>query len=371
MVDLINQKLYTMSSPLKHGGDMAKPRLHWREGWAYAIWQEGKRTRWKALKTRDKHDATEKLAKFKKELTAGKVKPISDGIRETWGAFVKEFTLYIATRTELSTQKLYAVALQKASDCWGEGMLLPHITVRHLDKFMTDMSKAGLAKPTINKNYRHVKHAVKQAIKWGYLKPLIEFPSQVKEKKIKRAFIVNDIQRLFKILDDHKDQELADIVRLAGYTGMRNGELVRLDVSDIDNPYKESLRITAVQKNATESYIPISKSARVVLDRAMQRAKECGRTKIFRFKDRTYVGQLFKALMRSVGMDTHRFHDLRHTFCSFSTMSGNDVRTTQLLARHASIQTTLGYTDLTTDFLEAASNKLSFEEPQQKIRRVK
>ena len=120
---------------------------------------------------------------FQRDLIAGKITPISRGIRKTFFPFVDEFLEYIETTTEKSTYILYDVALKKAKDSWRD-IPLSHITTRHIDSLIANMVRFELKTPTVNKNYRHVKAALNKAYEWEYLKHPIRFSKPLKEKEI-------------------------------------------------------------------------------------------------------------------------------------------------------------------------------------------
>lgn len=57
----------------------------------------------------------------------------------------------------------------------------------------------------------------------------------------------------------------------------------------------------------------------------------------------------FKAAVRSIGADTVRFHDLRHSFATFSLENGDDVKTVQEALGHATVSFTLNVYGHVTD----------------------
>ncbi|MDY6974266.1 MAG: site-specific integrase, partial [Thermodesulfobacteriota bacterium] len=252
---------------------------------------------------------------------------------------------------EASTHNLYTVALNKAVDAWGD-IPLKHITVRHIDNLMADMARSGLSIATVNKNYRHVKAALTKGYEWYDLKPL-RFPKQLPETKQVRYLTKNQLHTLIKAIDD---PEFADFCWFAAYTGLRSGEILRLQWSDIDNPETGLMRISVRQKNKTESYLPINANTKAILKQCRQR----GWKKPFRFTSRTSVSQMFKKAARKAGLGWYRFHDLRHTYGSHLAMAGENEAAIQKLMRHKSIVSTLIYTNLSNEYLKEASEKVNY-----------
>jgi integrase len=322
-----------------------------KNGSYYAQWQEGGKSRRHSLKTKEEKTAKARFNNFLRQLIAGKVKPIADGVILSWSEYVKEFLEHVESTTRGSTYTLYDVALRKATDAWGN-IPIPHITMRHLDKLTDDMKRAGLSIPTINKNLRHVKAALKKAYEWEYLKSPVRFPRMIKEDERLRFLSVDQLRSLMGKIGD---LEFADFCLLSCYTALRSGELLRLQWPDVDNP-QGFLRISSEQKNKTESRIPINAPARAILDHC----KDRDGAKVFRFTCRTWISQKFKHYARIAGFPENRFHDLRHTFGAQLTMSGGDLRSIQALMRHKSITSTMIYAKVSPEHLKQVSDKLNF-----------
>ncbi len=317
----------------------------------YAVWPENGNTRQKSLKTKDETQAKRRLQLLKNDLRAGKVKPIRKGISKKLDPFIDEFLEYIEVRSSSGTFECYETALKKAKESWGN-IILTDLTPRHIDRLTTDMVKAGLAIPTVNKNYRHVKAALKKFFEWYKMPEPFKWPSRLQEEEKLRYFTSKDLVKIIAKIDD---LEFVDLCLLAAYEGLRNSELVRLRFEDIDNP-EGYLRITSEQKNKTEARIPINKGGRAVLDRCIER----GGDKVFRFEARQTISKKFKKAARAAGYPQGRFHDLRHTFGAHLALEGEREATIQKLMRHKSMASTQIYTKLAPDHLREASEKVNY-----------
>ncbi|MCP3925494.1 MAG: hypothetical protein GY714_23225 [Desulfobacterales bacterium] len=176
---------------IRHNITMAKLWLHPKNKTYYAVWQEGQKRRRKVLKypgtnnsikEKDSKIAKKAFNHFQREMMAGKVLPISEGIKLSFYKYADEFLEHVKANLEDSTFVLYNNALKKAKKCWGD-IPLNHISVRHIDKLVVSMLHDNLKTPTINKNFRHVKAALNKAYEWEYIKKPIRFPKQIKEKE--------------------------------------------------------------------------------------------------------------------------------------------------------------------------------------------
>ena len=66
----------------------------------------------------------------------------------------------------------------------------------------------------------------------------------------------------------------------------------------------------------------------------------------------------FKTALKNADIEDFRFHDLRHTFASWSVMKGVDLYTVQKLLGHTSITTTQRYAHLAPGYLEREIGKI-------------
>jgi integrase len=317
----------------------------------YAVWMEKDRQRKKSLKTADKVKAKRRLKDFRRDLIAGKIKPISSGIRQTLYEFTEEFLNHISATKAISTYQLYDTALEKAKSAWGD-IPLTQITTRHIDRLMTDMTRAGLSPPSVNKNRRHLKAALAKAYEWQYLKIPVRFPKPLGEEEKLRYLTNRQLKSIIQKLDD---EEFADCCLFSAYTGLRSGEIIRLQWKDLDSP-EGFLRVSPKQKNKRESWIPINSNARAILERCRRRDN----IKPFRFRTRQTLSKKFKAAARESGLGSYRFHDLRHTYGSHLAMMGENEAVIQQLMRHKSMASTFIYTRLSPRHLKDASEKVNY-----------
>ena len=299
-----------------------------------------------SLKTKDPEKAEKKFNNWKRDRKGIKKRSaLAVNLKE----FADEFLDYVEVNYPSSTYTLYDQAIKKAKASWGNPRM-EDIGPRHIDSLITDMKRSKLSPATINKNLRHIKSALHKAMDWGYAKPF-RFPKQVREEKQQRYIPEKDLQKLFKAI---KDPEFYDLCSFAVYSGLRSGELVRLSWDDVDNP-EGYLRITSEQKNRVEARIPINEYMREVLNR------RTGKGKVFRFSTINWVSQKFKGYLVDAGLSQYRFHDLRHSFGSYLAMLGYSPKTIKELMRHKSIQSTMGYLDLSPEHLKEASNGLRID----------
>jgi integrase len=165
------------------------------------------------------------------------------------------------------------------------------------------------------------------------------------------------IGRLTKALDEDEDQMCANLFRLALFTGMRRGELLRLawDAVDFDRGF---IRLVN-PKGGTDQTIPLNQAARAVLENHL-RFDDCAWVFPGRRPDRhaTEFRKSIDRIRKAAGLPEgfRPLHGLRHVYASMLASSGAvDMFTLQKLLTHKSPMMTQRYAHLRDDTLRRAS----------------
>ncbi|MDY6987651.1 MAG: site-specific tyrosine recombinase/integron integrase [Thermodesulfobacteriota bacterium] len=173
------------------------------------------------------------------------------------------------------------------------------------------------------------------------------------------------VDETFRLLDGLKgDSVLAlrnrAILEVLYSTGLRVGELVAMDVKDVDF---EGGLVRVVGKGNKERLTPVGKNAlrcvQVYLEKRRLREKIGDRDAEPLFLNRLggrlsarSVGRLLDKVIRQLGLARPITpHGLRHTFATHMLDAGADLRTVQELLGHASLTTTQRYTHVSIDRL--------------------
>lgn len=138
-------------------------------------------------------------------------------------------------------------------------------------------------------------------------------------------------------------------IRIAFYSGMRMGEIVRAE--RVDGMFQ-----LADTKNDDPRHIPIhpkiATAAKVQL------------------RDRFWMSKRFKEAAIAVGLGDLRFHDLRHSAASAMINAEVDLYTVGAVLGHKSAQSTQRYSHLATKALKTAVGKIGKKVPTTKKMRV-
>ncbi len=275
----------------------------------------------------------------------------------------------------------------------GEGKTLGHvmaalgdrpatkITTREIDELLATISATGASAATVNKYRSAVSAVFSHGCKPSTFAlpanpvvgadkrrepaqaPLVFYaPEEV--EAIARALAdgrhrdpafpaVNDGERVARQAEDQQD---AEMVRVAAYAGLRQGELLALRWRDVDFA-GSALTIARAMSAGVESSTKSGRVRRVPLaDQAAAALDQMSRREHFTSPDdlvfcNVFGGPLdgsalrrrFKRAQVAVGARPLRFHDLRHTFGSLLAARGVDVVTIQKAMGHSALSTTSRY----------------------------
>lgn len=169
----------------------------------------------------------------------------------------------------------------------------------------------------------------------------------------------DQLDALNKALNDSDDIQIANMMRLALYSGLRRGEMFRLQWQDV-NFEKDFIRLRD-PKGGQDQNIPLNDLSRPLLEghprtkgspfvfpgRAGKQRKECKRA-ANRIKRAAGLPEDFRAL-----------HGLRHVYASMLAASGSvDMYHLQKLMTHKSPGMTQRYAHLRNEALQKASNQI-------------
>ena len=144
------------------------------------------------------------------------------------------------------------------------------------------------------------------------------------------------------------------MVLLGGEAGLRLGEIVALEWSDIDF----GARRLTVQRSDWRGHVTVPKGGRsrrlpmtLRLMAALKTTRHLRSPRVFCLSDgapitRDRVIKAIRGAQRAAGLPLSGVHVLRHTFCSHLAMRGAPARAIQEVAGHADLTTTQRYMHL-------------------------
>ena len=248
---------------------------------------------------------------------------------------------------------------------------LSDLDTQSIQKFCNDLTRVKNLAPKTVKNIIGTFHkALQQAVELRYLPynptDTIKLP-RVTRKEL-RPFTETEI-KLF--LEHIESEELADLFKVALFTGMREGEVCGLpwDAVDFANgtiTVKRQLQkdketgvfFIAPTKNdkrrvitAAPYIMEILSSHKLAQEQDKRKSEEHGMWNnqwdlVFTYGNGSNIPMntvrgVFKRIVKRIGAGEVRFHDMRHTYAVLSLQEGDDVKTVQSNLGHATASFTL------------------------------
>ena len=223
-----------------------------------------------------------------------------------------------------------------------------------------DRLRIKLLKIRSPQTVKHVIVLIKRICNFGQNKglcPGLSFTPQMPEvdNKVTEDLTPDELARLLSAIDADENKLVAAMMKLALVTGMRRGELFRLQWQHID--FNRCFIRIVTPKGGKEQSIPFNDAARELL-------KNMGRSSEYVFPgeggaQRVTTPKASKRIMARAGLPKsfRPFHGLRHVFASMLASSGQvDLYVLQRLLTHKSPAMTQRYAHLRDDALRQGAN---------------
>jgi len=239
---------------------------------------------------------------------------------------------------------------------------LIEITPWLIEKYRMTRRKEGIAHSTINRDVIALKACLTRAAEWG----------EIAESPLKgKGIVPTDTKGVVRYLDRDEEMRLAGaletcphvylkcMVVLSLHTGIRRGELLSLQWSDIDLGRQSMVIHGPNTKNRTTRHAPLNATALAALQTWKGDTDPTGL--VFPARDGSRLDNVrksFATLLQNANITEFRWHDMRHHFASKLVMSGVDLNTVRELMGHANIAMTLRYAHLAPEHKAAAVEKL-------------
>lgn len=233
---------------------------------------------------------------------------------------------------------------------------LSEITPALIDEFKQKRKAEDVKPATINRQLTIFKRMFNLAKKrWMWIKeiPAIEMEAKADQKRV-RHLSFDEYHRLFACCDEY----LKPIVIIAAWTGLRQGNILKLETKQV-NLFERTITLDGKEmKNGESLVIPIASPAFEALKEAMK-VPHINSPYIFCKKDgapyqKWNIQKSFKRAVKIAGIKDFRFHDLRHCFASWNRQAGVDVDTIADLLGHKDTRMTRRYAHITPVHLNKA-----------------
>ena len=225
------------------------------------------------------------------------------------------------------------------------------ITHAEIEQFKTSLSgkKPASIRNTLELLRRIANYGMKKQLCKG-IQFEIEMPKVNNQKT--ENLTDQELERLLDALNQDTDIQVANMMKLALFTGMRRGALFKLQWQDVD--FENGIICLRDSKSGRDEYIPMNETANAILTNHPRppasmlvfpnkhgKQRVCVRKAVARIKKRAGISKDFRGL-----------HGLRHVFASRLASSGKvDLYRIQKLLTHKSPQMTQRYAHLRDDAL--------------------
>ncbi|MBA2654362.1 MAG: site-specific integrase [Gammaproteobacteria bacterium] len=229
------------------------------------------------------------------------------------------------------------------------------ITRGILDKITSVKLSEGVKPSTVNRMLEVVRAILRKAEReWEWIDraPIIRM---LKEDNRRIRWITKEeAQKLIQNLPSH----LADMAAFALSTGLRMSNITGLQWGDIDL-VKRHAWIHPDQAKAKKAIpVPLNSDAVAIIRRQLGKHSQY----IFVYKGNPISEcntKAWKKGLKRAGIESFRWHDLRHTWASWHVQHGTSLQELQQLGGWASFEMVLRYAHLSSDHLKEASERIS------------
>lgn len=181
-------------------------------------------------------------------------------------------------------------------------------------------------------------------VKMGYLKSNPARGMQLEAEKVWRFLDRKEIGQLLRACRHHR--ELARIVRIALYTGLRQGNILGLPRERIADGY---IYVATKNKRDDPSTVPIN-----------PKIKRALRMVDFKAWSKNRLTRAFGRAVKRAKLGRVRFHDLRHTFCSTYLQSGGTIADLRMITGHKSLKSLQKYAHFQNNYLKERIQAFKF-----------
>jgi integrase len=191
--------------------------------------------------------------------------------------------------------------------------------------------------------------------KWEVLAtvPVIELEKEPQGRE--RWLTHEEAIRLLDACREQKNAALVDLVEFSIYTGLRQGEALGLTCGDVDR--SRGVVLLEVTKSGKRRELPLCGPADAILARRGGPGKAEGL--VFGTPSWDAFRKHWERAVRAAKLDAPlRWHDLRHTFASWTMQEGASLPELQKLLGHATLAMTMRYAHLAPKHLRSAVSRL-------------
>jgi len=251
-----------------------------------------------------------------------------------------------------STRQSYEQQLWKYMN-WSGGEVIAD--QEHIMAYLSHLYRKGHSTSTVNTAINAIKYWLEQVEGNGRKSYYIKRPK--KEKSLPKVLNLKEIKRIF---DEVKNLKHITLLKTLYACGLRVGEVLRLEVSDVDG--QRRLLHIRCSKQYKDRCVPLSEDLLHLLRRYYKAYKPEhylfeGTARDAHGQRKPYTASSVRKILQRAAQKAGlrrkvRTHDLRHSYATHLLEAGVDIRYIQKLLGHASTKTTEIYTHVSMMHLQ-------------------
>lgn len=230
---------------------------------------------------------------------------------------------------------------------------LDQIDIKLVERWQAKRINSGISPWTVKRDIAALRSMMSKAVEWGYLDthPLANLKAPKAPDNSRIRYLSDDEEKrlLSALRADSTPAHLRAIVTVAMNTGLRRGELLKMDWSSVDLDAKRLTVTAQTAKSSKVRHVPLNKKALAALKAWKKPMDRKGA--VFGLTD---IKKSWHTLLRLAEITDFRYHDIRHHFASKLVMAGIDLNTVRELLGHSDIRMTLRYAHLAPEHAAAA-----------------
>lgn len=249
-------------------------------------------------------------------------------------------------KRSISTILAYGKDVEQLAEFFDQKKITQVTSVQsgHIDAFKEDLTKKGYTAKSVSRKLNSIKTFYRFLKSEGVIKDDPAAPISHPKYEIKAPRILSKME--YRALRDacRDDIRIAAIVELMLQTGIRIGEVARLELEDI----KDSEIFIKAYESQSSRTLPLNKAAKTAVDRYLEERPKTRTKAIFVTKTgrpllvrniRTAIDRYF----RLAGINNAKVNDLRNTWITHHLIAGTSVVILSRLAGHKRLSTTEKY----------------------------
>ena len=238
------------------------------------------------------------------------------------------------------------VNAKAASAFFGRKTYVSEITTQRVAEFIDHLKTTSNSNGTINRKLSALSKVLKYAQQNEALDKLPYIPRQKESQGRLRFLAEQEEQELLDLIRRWSDEELWDCVASLLDTGLRCGELLKVEGRDV----RESQVTVWDTKNGREHTVPLTKRTHKIVQ---ARLSTYGNGVLYPISYDS-LEKRFKRSVDHLKLEGVTLHTLRHTFASRLVQRGVPIQTVSKLLNHSTIQMTMRYAHLAPSNLSNA-----------------